>query len=123
MSKSIWDTPYMNHGTEGANMAIGETFVSLTFIRINWGWLAFPVAIWVLSVATLLGTVWKTRRAQVHTCRNSPLPLVFLDCHEENEDPGSYDISNTGLSTKAKKFLVKLYMPDDKIHVTSHTLD
>lgn len=113
----------MNHGIEGANMATGETFVNLTFVRINWGWLAFPVAIWVLSVATLLGTVWKTRRAQVHTWRNSPFPLVFLDCHEDNEDAGSYDISNTSLSTRAKKFRVKLHMPDDKIHVTSHTLD
>lgn len=123
MSKSFWDTPYMNHGMEGAQMAIGETFVSVTFVRINWGWLALPVAIWVLSVATLLGTVWKTRRAQVHTWRNSPLPLVFLDCHEDDEDAGSHDISYTGLSTRAKKLHVKLHVPEDNAYLTSHTLD
>lgn len=123
MSKSFWDTPYMKYGMEGAHMTIGETFVSLTFVRINWGWLAFPAAIWVLSVVTLLGTVWKTRRAQVHVWRNSPLPLVFLHLHEDDEDTRCYDISNTGLWTRAKKFHVKLHVPEDSIHITSHTLD
>lgn len=123
MSKSFWDTPYMNYGIQGAHMAIGETFVSLTFVRIQWGWLAFPVAIWVLSVITLLGTVWKTRRAQVQTWRNSLLPLVLLHFDEDHGATRSYDISNAGLSTRAKEFHVKLHVPEDDIHVTSLTLD
>ncbi|KAM0263726.1 hypothetical protein ACHAQJ_001040 [Trichoderma viride] len=115
MSKSFWDTPYINYGIDGAHMAIGETFVSLTFVQIRWWWLAFPVAIWVLSVVTLLGTVWKTRRAQVQTWRNSQLPLVFLHLHEDHEAAGSYDVSNAGFSTKAKKLRVKLYAPEDDV--------
>jgi hypothetical protein len=115
MSKSFWDTPYMNYNIEGAQMAIGETFVSLTFVRITWGWLAFPVAIWLLSVITLLGTIWKTRKAQVQIWRNSPLPLVFLHLDEDHEVTESYNISNAGLSTKAEKLHIKLHTSKDNI--------
>ncbi|KAL7906537.1 hypothetical protein GGI35DRAFT_482692 [Trichoderma velutinum] len=108
ISKTFWDTPYINSGIEDTHMAIGETFVSLTFVRIQWGWLAFPIAIWVLSVITLLGTVWRTRRAQVQTWRNSPLPLVFLHLHEDDEVTRSYETSNAGFSTRADKLYIKL---------------
>jgi hypothetical protein len=123
MSKSFCDTPYMEYGAEDAHMTIGETFVSLTFVRINWRWFAFPVAIWVLSVVTLLGTVWKTRRARVQTWRNSPLPLLFLHHHEDHESSRSYDVSSTSLSTRAQNLHLKLHIPEDNIHVKSHTLD
>lgn len=122
MSKSLWDMSYMSNSTEGANMTIGETFVSVTFVRIQWRWLIFPVVTWILSVVTLLGTIWKTRRAQVQTWRNSPFPLILL--HRLNyEANGSYDISNAGLSTMAKKLRVKLHVPENNIHVTDYALD
>ncbi|EHK50836.1 hypothetical protein TRIATDRAFT_94133 [Trichoderma atroviride IMI 206040] len=123
MSKSFWDTPYMNYGMEGANMTIGETLVTLTFVRIQWWWLVFPATIWLLSVVTLLGTVWKTRRAQVQVWRNSPFPLILLHRHEDFEANGSYDISTAGLSTRAKKLRVKLHVPEDNIRVTNHSLN
>lgn len=112
MSKSFWDTPYIANGTEGAHMITGDTFVSLPFVRINWGWFAFPLAIWVLSVVTLGGTVWKTRRAQVQKWRNSPLPLVFLHLNKDHEAAGIGNISNAGFATRAKKISVQLHAPE-----------
>lgn len=108
MSKSIWDSQYLANGISGADMAIGETFVILTFVRITWGWFALPVAIWILSVVTLFGTLFKTNRAQLQTWRNNLLPLAFAQLYEAHEGPDSYDISGEGLAKRGKNLYVKL---------------
>jgi hypothetical protein len=111
MSKTFRDSPYVSTGVQGAKMAVGKTLVPVTYIRVTWYWISLPILIWVLSVTTLLGTAWKSRRARVRTWRNNPQAMVFLqlgaDEHGQVNDRGM-GMGDAGLSKKAELLTVKL---------------
>jgi hypothetical protein len=109
MSKTFRDAPYVAGGVQKAKMTIGNTLVPVTYIKITWYWILLPIFIWILSVATLLGTAWKSRRARVSTWRTNPLAMVFLrlgvDEHDQVKHMGT---SDAALSKKAEQLMVKL---------------
>lgn len=70
-----------------ANMAVGRTSVSATFVRVRWQWLSLPVLVWFLVLATWIGAAITTRRTKVQKWRNNVLPLLFL-YRDENASSG-----------------------------------
>lgn len=111
MTKTFRDAPYIASGVQAAHMATGKTLVPVTYIKVTWYWILLPVFIWILSVTTLLGTAWKSRRARVRTWRNNPQAMVFLqlgaDEHKQVKDMGM-GMGDVGLSKKAEQLTVKL---------------
>ena len=86
LTKSLRDSEYVTHGagrpirnglTNGI-VAAGDTNIVAIFVRINWWWLTLPVLVWALGAVTLLGTVLKSRQADVPGWRDSLLPLLLL---------------------------------------------
>ncbi|KAJ9629514.1 hypothetical protein H2203_001888 [Taxawa tesnikishii (nom. ined.)] len=114
LSKSIRDAPYVVSGVDGAEMTKGQTLVPVTYIHVTWYWLSLPVVIWLLSITTLLGTAWKSRRAGVRTWRTNPLAMVFLGLdREEHAKVKHYGMTEKALSKKAKKLQVKLHVTEE----------
>lgn len=78
ITKSIRDAPYAEHGWESANMARGQTLVSVQYVEVRWSWLMLPILVWTLSTVAYVGTAWETRRAKLQPWGSNPLPLLFL---------------------------------------------
>lgn len=97
MTKSFRDSAYINYGLDGAEMAVGRTFVAATIVHIDWLWVTLPGLIWILSVVLWLTTAWQTRSRSLPLWQNSALPLLyFLDEKQNKESSGS----NVGTITK-----------------------
>ncbi|KAB8265036.1 hypothetical protein BDV32DRAFT_62518 [Aspergillus pseudonomiae] len=80
VTKSFRDSAYIGADSDpvGARMAAGRAMASMTFVEVRWPWIVLPGLVWVLGVATLLGTMWKSRKARAPKWRNDPVPLLFL---------------------------------------------
>ncbi|GIJ90257.1 hypothetical protein Asppvi_009210 [Aspergillus pseudoviridinutans] len=111
ISKSFRDSAYIsaNFDPVMAQMAAGHVMRSITFVAVQWQWIVLPVLVWLLGVVTLVGTVWKTRRARAPKWRNDTLPLVFLYREEKNEGVSDRDINQRAGSLK-----VRMYESDRK---------
>lgn len=75
-TKAVRDAPGLANGTEAPWVATGTTNKTGTFIRVDWVWLTLPIAVWVLSVTSVIIAAAKTRR--VPLWRDDALPLAFL---------------------------------------------
>lgn len=83
MSKAIRDTaPSSNLAT-----TTGKAMSDKTHISIHWQWIILPVLVWLLGLVTLLGTIWKTRKAMIPTWKNETMPLLSLYRDGQNEKP------------------------------------
>jgi hypothetical protein len=67
-----------NSDPNRANMAVGRTSMSATFVVVRWQWLSLPVLIWMLAAITMLSTAMRTRAEKLQKWRNDILPLLFL---------------------------------------------
>jgi hypothetical protein len=61
----------------------GTTFAPVNICNAQWQYISAPVAVWVLGLALLVGTILKTRRAQIKTWRTSPLAMLLLKLDPE----------------------------------------
>ncbi|KAB8228681.1 DUF3176 domain-containing protein [Aspergillus alliaceus] len=80
MSKSFRDSRFIaaNSDPGTAQMAGGRAISSVTYVEVRWPWIVLPVLVWVLGAATLVGAMWKSRRAGVPKWKNDPIPLLSL---------------------------------------------
>jgi hypothetical protein len=78
-----------------------------TYIRVDWPWFALPVAIWFLSLVTVLAAMWKSRG--VPLWRDSALPLVLL--YGENAETAR-GMQEAALIARAET--VKVHLVGDK---------
>jgi hypothetical protein len=116
ISKSFRDSAYITAGSDPgkAQMAVGRVMRSMTYVAVQWQWIVLPVLVWLLGVVTLVGTVWKTRRAGAPKWRNGPLPLLFLYREERNDG-----VSDSDINQKTNSLKVKMYESDQKRHLGS----
>ncbi|GFF85998.1 hypothetical protein IFM60648_07555 [Aspergillus lentulus] len=116
ISKSFRDSAYISAGSDPdkAQMAAGRVMRTMTYVAVQWQWIVLPVLVWLLGVVTLVGTVWKTRRAGAPKWRNDPLPLLFLYREEKNDG-----VSNRDINQRADSLKVKLHESDQKRHLGS----
>lgn len=56
---------------------VGVSYVERTFIVIRWGYLAYPIALVLLTMVVLVAVIIETRRQGVIAWKNSALALVF----------------------------------------------
>ncbi|KAL3480062.1 hypothetical protein BJX99DRAFT_244514 [Aspergillus californicus] len=109
VSKSFRDARYSQDlGGNGTEVAIGQVQVNATYVFVQWQWLALPAFVWVITAATLAGTLWKIRSGRIPTWRNDPVPLLFL-YSEGGSDHG--ERSGVGLhgSKELDNLEVRLY--------------
>ncbi|KAK4448650.1 hypothetical protein QBC34DRAFT_300319 [Podospora aff. communis PSN243] len=76
LTKAVRDAGVVRNGTEGRQVVRGEARRVGTFVRVEWGWFALPVAVWGLSVVVVGLAMWASRG--VPLWRDSALPLVLL---------------------------------------------
>jgi hypothetical protein len=73
MTNAIQLTALENSSTHDA----GVTYSTEPFIRVRWGWLAFPTTTLLSSVAFLVLTLLQTKWSRVPAWKGSPLALFF----------------------------------------------
>lgn len=78
VAKGVRDTSYYFTNSNATNWALGETLTTAVFIQVQWWWISLPLTVWLLSLITLGGAMWETRRAGWPLWRDDPLPLVFM---------------------------------------------
>ncbi|KAG7286872.1 hypothetical protein NEMBOFW57_009190 [Staphylotrichum longicolle] len=118
MTKSVRDVAVSRNGTAAPYVAEGAVHTTGTYIRIEWPWLALPVAVWFLSLVTVVVAMWTSRG--VPLWRDSALPLVLLT--GEHAD-AAREVQEAALSARAET--VKVHLAGDmgsglKILTKSH---
>lgn len=115
-TKSFRDSDYITRGSDPdkARMAVGEAKTSFTYIAVHWQWVTLPVVVWMLGVATLVGTMWKTRLVDVPRWKNDPIPLLFLRAGGADRDIVA-GVKGEETSCKADRVPVWLDRSDGKI--------
>lgn len=123
LTKSVRDAPYLDHGTASPLLAKGNVLVNATFVSVRWQWLSLPVLVWLLSIVTWLGALWKTRSTKVPFWTDSVLPLLYLyrddavNGHDiSEEDLGDFSTSN--FRQKAKGTKVTLVSQDNRMKLS-----
>lgn len=72
-ARSLTDLHYL----QGNATLLGTEFVLESRVRIQWGWVALPMAPVILTVAALLGVILQAKRTDMGTWKSSSLPHVF----------------------------------------------
>ena len=92
----------------------GTTFAPITQVNVTWLWIILPVIIWLCSVAMVIGTAVKSKRAKVHLWRTNPLAMVFLTLgRDERQEVSQHGgLSEQGLIQRAENIKVKLTVSD-----------
>lgn len=101
--------------------ATGDSTEMKTCLRVQWGWLALPTAVTILTLVFFVAVVTSASRMPkiVRTWKHSPLPLLFLgpDQPGPNQDSGyqssrssldghGHDVS--GMNSRARDLKVRL---------------
>lgn len=63
VAKGVRDIPYYFTNSNATSWALGETLTTAVFIQAQLRWVSLPLTVWLLSLITLGGTMWETRRA------------------------------------------------------------
>ncbi|KAJ5793602.1 hypothetical protein N7457_000201 [Penicillium paradoxum] len=77
VSKSFRDSADIASGA-GTHMVVGQAKTIVTYIAVFWQWMALPALVWLLGLATVIGTAWKSQRADIPKWKNDMIPLLFL---------------------------------------------
>ncbi|KAK3291640.1 uncharacterized protein B0H64DRAFT_435938 [Chaetomium fimeti] len=108
LTKSVRDLAVLRNGTGVPYVAEGRVMVVGTFIRVEWAWMALPVAVWVLSLVTVLVAMGESRG--VPLWRDSALPLVLL--YGEQAEMAGRGVDEAALSARAET--VKVHLVGDE---------
>ncbi|KFH41272.1 hypothetical protein ACRE_080270 [Hapsidospora chrysogenum ATCC 11550] len=84
-TQTVRDAGYAANGTASEDLAMGETLVMRTFIRVEWPWITLHVAVWLLTAVGWGGTVWQTKRLGIPFWRNDPMPMVYMYADAQQE--------------------------------------
>ena len=89
-TQTVRDAGYVANGTASEDLAMGETLVMRTYIRVEWPWITLHVAVWLLTAVGWCGTVWQTKRLGIPFWRNDPMPMVYMsaDAQQEQQKQG-----------------------------------
>jgi hypothetical protein len=92
----------------------GTTIAPITQVNVTWWWIVLPIIIWLCSVAMVIGTAVKSKRAKVHLWRTNPLAMVFLTLgRDERAEVSQHGgLSEQGLIQRAENIKVKLSVQD-----------
>lgn len=116
MTKTIRNSGFQPNGTNSTDyFALGHTQVSATFVRVEWYWMALPVAVWLFGVLTWLTTLVQTRRWHLPGWRDNALPLLFMFGEDGSERQGSSGLlndSNEAYEELARNLWVRLLHND-----------
>ena len=93
----------------------GTTLAPVNICSAQWQYISAPVAVWVLGLALLVGTILKTRRAQIKTWRTSPLAMLLLKLDSEGLDHlrDWQHMGDEELKELAETLRLRLYMDND----------
>ncbi len=80
LTKTVRNAGVIANGTDIGDefLVRGSVETAATFIRVRWGWIALPCAVWVLGLIAWAVVVFQTRHMRLPTWRDDPLPLMFL---------------------------------------------
>ena len=120
MSKTLRDSALSNAKIAGynassnnlfnpANMTIGQTLVSVVFVRVRWQWLSLSALVWISAAITWISTLILTRRANLQKWRNAILPLLFLYQGDAGE-VYDYGVRSLDFEMRAKSIQTKLHL-------------
>ncbi|OQE05038.1 hypothetical protein PENVUL_c027G05686 [Penicillium vulpinum] len=87
MSKTFRDNPSVSSPLPYTE---GQALTNITYVSVHWQWIILPALVCLLGLTTLLGTIWKTRKAMVPTWKNDAIPLLFLYEITQDEKPENY---------------------------------
>jgi len=88
-------------------MLSGEAYNMTKFIHINWGWLAFPLVLLILSLVFLVATIVKTSRdTEIELFKSSALPTLIYSLPKETQ--GKFSDSSTWSTKETKKVRIRL---------------
>lgn len=65
------------HYLQGNDTLLGTEFVLENRVSIQWGWVALPIVLVVLTLAALLGVILQSKGTKMRTWKSSSLPYVF----------------------------------------------
>lgn len=88
--------------------ATGQAMTNTVHIAVHWQWIVVPALVWLLGIVTLIGTIWKSRQADVPTWKTDLIPLLFL----------YKDAQETGVPSHGEpedSHIVRLYEIDDRV--------
>lgn len=78
MKVAAWES------VEDPRYLTGTTLRPIQKCTAHWQYISAPIAVWLLSLALLIGTIWKTRRARIKAWRTSPLAILLLSLDSED---------------------------------------
>ena len=106
LASSLTNALRSNAGTN--LMLSGDAYNITKFVHINWGWLAFPLVLLILSLVFLVATIVKTsRETEIGLFKSSALPTLIYSLPKEAQ--GKFNDSSTWSSTKeTKKVRIRL---------------
>lgn len=111
MTKTMRNAGVQANGANSTDLALGQTQVSATFVRVEWYWMALPFTVWLLGVLTWFATLVQTWRWHIPSWRGNPLPFLFLypeDAAERREIDDMYNDSNAAYEELAQDLRVRL---------------
>lgn len=95
------------------NATTGSTIAPITQVNVTWWWISLPVVIWLCSVAMLIGTAYKTKKARLYNWRTSPLAMAFMQLgKEEKHTFTEHGLTEDGLIRRAELMKVQLKVED-----------
>jgi hypothetical protein len=114
MTKSIRDESF-NFQNFSIYSATGVTLFPKPTVIVAWLWIVPVIAIWLLSAILLVGTIWKTRRADIMGMGLNPLALIFLGFEGDKMQEAVKEWWNSGkLVKKAEQTNARLMFTDGK---------
>ena len=110
LTKSFRDNAYIAHGAANSNMTRGDAMIVVTYVRIQWVWLALPVTVLVISLICLASTISTTHRSALPIWGDNILPLLFLlpGSVERDQDGGVRGITNVAYLEKTQGIKARL---------------
>jgi hypothetical protein len=93
MTKAIRDSN--SSSSPNFTTTTGQAMIATTHVTIHWQWITLPVLVWLLGLITLLGTMWKTRRAGIPTWKNETMPILSVYRDGSNEKPQGDQVLET----------------------------
>ncbi len=108
MTKTFRDSALVANKLKDGNVRTGQTLILLTYVHVEWVWIALPLLVWCLAVITWIGTAWKAHQAKLHHWRENTLPLLFLYREAVNEK--SQPTTIEAIARLAADIKVRLYL-------------
>lgn len=103
----------------GPNVQIGgQYFVEQTFVKVEWGWIALPLALLVFVLVFLIAVAVVTRRQGLEPWKESSIPTLFhgLGGRTGGEELESL-MSQEGMDDAAKEIHARLSIDGERLYL------